>query len=47
MLSLLRWFVGCWHRWEKWKSFIGKDGYAMQDRCCEKCGVRQVRDVIR
>lgn len=36
MLSVLRWFVGCWHEWSRWED-ADDDG---QERRCSKCGKR-------
>lgn len=47
MLSFLRWFVGCWHDWEKWENLLvstyGDSPKEGQTRYCKKCGKKTWR----
>ena len=49
MLSLLRWLVGCYHKWDKWgepvcnKYVNTGEPYFVQTRTCERCGKEQIR----
>lgn len=46
MLSVLRWFVGCWHEWGRWENITITSEFGPesgQTRYCKKCGRRSTR----